>query len=987
MPGRRTAIGILTLLAALASTVAALDPSKPLSQYSRALWTTANGLPDNFVQALIQTRDGYLWLGTTEGLVRFDGTQFTVFDTRNTPAMRHNSVIALCQDRRGTLWIGTSGGGIVLYRDGRFTATYDTANGLPNNYIRSIYEDRGGDIWITAHAGGLVRFRDGRFQIFNKRDGLPSDSLRTLFQDSRGDLWIGTDEDGMCLMQGRSIRCSGKESGLRSNQIRAIHEDRQGRLWVGTRAGGLHVLEGGRFRPVAGIAAVAVRAIVEDRHGNLWIGTEGAGLWRMQQGRIARLTPREGLPHSFVRAMLEDSEGNLWLGTRGGLFRLRDKKVETWTTTEGLVNDDVRVLLAEPSGRVWFGTRAGLSLLDHGAVRPIRLSREWTRDVVRTLARTPDGVIWIGADTGLFRVRGGSVARVKLPLPDEAPAVRVLFADSRGRLWIGLWNRLYVYERGRLSDAAAKIAQPLSGVNALAEDRDGTLWIGTEEGLYALKDHAATRFTSREGLSHDRVTSLYADSGGALWIGTRGGLTRLRDGRFACFRRRDGLLSDNILQVAEDRFEHLWLTSRRGIMRVRKQELEEFAEKRRDYLRAVSFDTSDGMRSAECNGAEQPAAAMTPDGRMWFPTVAGAVVFDPRSLRETPAPPRIVMERVISEGKVWPAGAGSLRLGAGSSDLEIQFTAISLGAPERVRFRYRLDGYDEGWVESGGRRFASYTNLPPGQYRFRAIAFANDGSWPREEASLELTLEPHFYQTAWFYLLCGCALLALAWMAHRARMLSVHRRYAAVLEERARIAREIHDTLMQGVTGVSLQLEAASRRLPEDPHEAKSRMERALTRLDEVVAEARRTILELRSTGCSEADAESALQEMAARISEEHGVQIQLKVEGQKRALPPPVCVQLAKIAREAAVNAVRHSRASSVTLVLRYEATAVRLLACDDGRGFDPARTGESHFGLTGMRERARSIGGSVEIHSRPGAGTEVEVRVPVRSGARGVE
>jgi signal transduction histidine kinase len=386
------------------------------------------------------------------------------------------------------------------------------------------------------------------------------------------------------------------------------------------------------------------------------------------------------------------------------------------------------------------------------------------------------------------------------------------------------------------------------------------------------------------------------------------------------------------------------------------------------------------MRSAECNGGEQPAGTMTADGRMWFPTVAGAVVFDPRSLHDTPPPPRVVIERVLSQGKAWPAAAGPVEVGAGAGDLEIQFTAISLGAPERVRFRYRLDGYDQDWVESGGRRSAYYTNLPPGRYRFRAIAYANDGSWPREEASLEVRLAPRFYQTVWFTLLCGGAILLLGWGAYRARMVSVHRRYQAVLEERARIAREIHDTLMQGVTGVSLQLEAATRRLPEEPLEAKSRMQRALARLDEVVAEARRTILELRTPGAPEEDPEEPIREMAERMSQEHGVRVELRIEGQKRALAPQVCMQLAKIAREAAANAIRHSGASRVELVLRYEPREVRLLTSDDGRGFDPALPAGAHFGLTGMRERARELGGRVEIHSRPGSGTDVEVVVPVR-------
>ncbi len=973
-------ISLAVLLAGVP--LSGLDSDKPPSQYSQASWQLADGLPDNFVQALLQTRDGYLWLGTNEGLVRFDGMQFTVFDTRNTPALRHNSVVTLCEDRTGALWIGTSGGGVAVYRDGRWVRTYDTSNGLPNNYIRSIYEDREGRIWITAHGGGLVCLRDGKFHAITTKDGLPSDSLRTVFQDAGGSLWIGADEDGVCVMRGSSLRCFGFKDGLRSNQIRAFHQDRQGRIWVGTRAGGLHTFEGGRFRPIMLIPQIpggAVRTILEDRHGSLWVGTEGAGLIRIRAGEVARLTAREGLPHNFVRALLEDREGNLWVGTRGGLFRLRDRKVQSWTTTDGLVSDDVRALLAEPSGRVWIGTRAGLSLLHRGVVRRVRLSREWSRDTVRTLARASDGSIWVGADTGLFRWKNGSVVRIAVPASEPRLAVRVLLPGRAGRMWIGAWDRLLLCEGTHCADITARLGPPPQGISALAEDRDGTLWIGTDQGLIAFGTHGVARFTSRDGLSHDRVTCLYLDGESALWIGTRGGLTRLKDRQFSVFRQRHGLLSDNILYVAEDRHRHMWLTSRRGIMRIRKQELLDFAEGRIAELHPVVFDTSDGMKSAECNGDAHPAGAMTPDGRMWFPTVAGVVVLDPANLRAAPAPPRVLIERVLAGQKSCPMASSPVRVPAGTENLEIQFTAISLSAPERVRFHYRLEGYDADWTETRGRRSAWYTRLPPGSYRFRVLADAYDGSWPKREASLDLVVEPRFYQTGWFYLLCAGSMAILGSAVYRVRMLSMRRRYEAVLRERLRIAREIHDTLMQGVTGVSLQLETAARRLPSDPGEAKVRMSRALARLDQVLAEARRTICELRARGLLDQDPGCALQELVRDFAADHGVQFEFRVEGRRQPVPPHVCAHLVSIAREAVFNAIRHSGASKLRLLLKYERGGVRLLAMDDGCGFDASHLSGAHFGVTGMQERARSAGGRLMIHSRPGEGTTVEVELPL--------
>jgi ligand-binding sensor domain-containing protein/signal transduction histidine kinase len=967
-------------LAAMATATPALDPGKPPSQYSQARWQVDAGLPDNYVQTLLPTRDGYLWLGTTEGLVRFDGMRFAVFDTRNTAALRHNSVVALCQDRTGALWVGTSGGGIAVYRDGQFVASYDVSKGLPNNYIRSIYEDRDGAIWITAHAGGLVRFRNGRFEAITMRDGLPSDSLRVVLQDSEGTLWVGTDEDGICRMRGGSLECFGRDSGLRSRQIRALFQDSKGRIWAGTRAGGLHRFDGRRFRPVplaAEIPAAAVRAILEDRQGNLWVGTEGAGLLRLRGEQVSRLTTREGLPHNFVRALAEDREGNLWLGTRGGLFRLRDKKVETWTTNEGLINDDARALLADAAGRVWIGTRAGLNLIENGAVHTIRLTHEWTRDVVRSLAATPGDSIWIGADTGLFRWKNGSVTAV--PLPEAAP-VRVVLARRGGELWVALWNRLLLMDAGGFRDVSSSLSAPLEGINAMAEDRKGRLWIGTEQGLLSFDGRSTVRYTSRDGLAHDRITSLHVDKDNVLWIATRGGLTRFASGEWRVFRRRDGLLSDNVLHVSEDRQGHLWLTSRRGITRIDKRELQAFAEGRISELHPVSFDTSDGMRSAECNGEAQPAGAMTPDGRMWFPTVAGVVVFDPQNLRAAPAPPRVVIERIIAGQKAWQVWPRPLRVRPGSGSLWFEFTAISLSAPERVRFRYRLEGYDTDWTETERDRTAYYANLRPGNYRFRVLADAKDGSWPREEASAEIVLEPHFHQTVAFYLLCAAAMAALAAAAYRARMITLRRRYEAVLEERARIAREIHDTLMQGVTGVSLQLDSAARRLPAEPQEAKRRMDRALARLDEVVAEARRTILELRSNG-QPSSLEQPLLELARILRAEYGIEMEFLVEGSRGALPETLCRHLVSIAREAVFNAVRHSGASRIRLRVEHGRGAVRLVVADNGCGFDATRSAHEHFGLTGMRERANSLGGKLEIHSSPGAGTTVEAELPLES------
>jgi ligand-binding sensor domain-containing protein len=965
----------------------ALDPATSISQYSHTVWRAGDGLPDNFVQALLQTKDGYLWIGTAEGLVRFDGLQFTVFDTRNTPALRHNSVVALCELRNGALWVGTSGGGVTTYENGRFTGALTTSNGLPNNYVRSIYETRDGSVWITAHGGGLVKINDGRILTYTVKDGLPSDSLRLVYEDRRGTLWVGADEDGLCSFRNGRFRCYGRQNGLTSNQIRAMHEDRAGRLWVGTRAGGLLLFDGARFRlhrPPGHSSNLAVRTILEDRDGNLWIGTEGAGLYRMQKGRFDAFTAREGLPHSFVRSIAEDQDGNLWLGTRGGLCRLRDRQVETWTTSEGLLNDNVRAIFEDKDGVVWIGNTSGVNRLVKGRLLPVRLSPEWSRDVVRAIAQSRGGTIWIGADTGLFSWRGGHVRRFPGDLKGPPPRVRALLEDRQGRLWVGAEDGLFVVEGPGTVQYSRVAGLPPGSINAIAAGRGGSLWFGCEGGLAYYSGGTFRIYTSREGLPDNRVAAIHIDAGNVLWAATQGGLARMRDGKITAFTRRDGLLRDFVLSLVEDRHGHFWLSSRRGVSRIAKSDLEAFASGHIGELHPVSFDTADGMNSEECNGDSQPAGLMTRDGRIWFPTVQGVVVFDPASIRAKRAPPRVVVERVVAGAKAFPAQSGSLSLPPGTSDLEVQFTAISLSAPERVRFRYRLDGYDAGWIDTGRRRSAWYTNLSPGRYRFRVVAYSNDGSWPREESSLALDLKPRFYQTAWFSVLCGAALAGLALLAYRLRVIGIHRRYQAVLEERARIAREIHDTLMQGVTGISLQLEAASLKLPEDPAEAKGRLVRALERLDQVLAEARHCILELRAPIPPERELALPLRRLADELAGPRGMAVDVEVQGEPRPLPEKVRSHLLSIAREAITNSVLHSSASRLRLVLSFHPDEVRLLAADNGRGFDAGRLDDAHFGLLGMRERAAEIGAQLAIRSAPGNGAEISVAVPA-AGRRG--
>jgi ligand-binding sensor domain-containing protein/two-component sensor histidine kinase len=966
----------------------ALDPRTPITQYHSTVWTTAQGLPDSFIQAMAQTPNGYLWLGTQEGLARFDGHRFTHFDTRNTPNLKHNSIVALNAARDGTLWIGTSGGGVTWYDGRAFTRSFTTANGLPNNYIRNIYEDPSGQILLTAHEGGLARYADQRFQTLNKSHGLTTDSLRTALVDRAGRLWIGTDEEGLLRLANNRLESIPGPPGLGNNQIRMLYEDRAGRLWIGTRNGGLHLHSDGRYRSYTrrdGLPSNSIRAMLEDRHGNLWIGTESGGLARFRDGRFSVLDTSTGLPHNFVRSLHEDRDGNLWVGTRGGLVRLRERRVTTLTTSDGLAHDHVRTLLEDARGRLWAGTALGLNLIRNGTVSLAMLSGDSAKDNLRSIGQGPTGRLWFGEERGLYCWQEGRIRRYGAADGLPEVLVRAVVETRQGHVWAGTAAGLYRMQISAPNPRFTRVLTPLSSeedeFRGILEAPDGTLWIGTGEGLLHLNHDQWRRYTSADGLANNFITTLALSSEGGLWIGTRGGLSRFHHGKFHFFTRRDGLLSDNILGAVEDDYGHLWLSSPRGVSRLDRQQLHRFQHGQSRELRPISFDASDGMRSADCSGHAQPSAAKTRDGRLWFPTVQGMVGFHPQAAAIPTSKPHVLVENAFAGKLALSLTENAIQVPAGANDLEIQFTAIRLAAAERLRFRYRLEGYDEDWVDAGSRRTAFYTNLPPGEFTFRVAVHENGGP-SLDEALLPVRIAPRYYQTSWFLLLTialAAALIAGAAISlYRLRLAYIQRRYELVLAERTRIAREVHDTLMQGVTGISLQLEVASQQILDSPAAAKTRVDRALTRLDAVLAEARQCILELRAHDPVEGDLGRAVTTLVQELSEGHAITTRVAVDGDPRKLSPRVETELLRIAREAITNALVHSGASVLEVSLRFEPRHVRLLLCDDGKGFDLQQIPYSHFGIRGMRERAQQLGAEWQLRSAPGAGTAVEVAVP---------
>jgi signal transduction histidine kinase/ligand-binding sensor domain-containing protein/CheY-like chemotaxis protein len=773
------------------------DEVRPLAQYGREVWQTEQGLPQNSIQAILQTRDGYLWLGTQEGLARFDGVRFVVFDKTNTAAIRHNSIQALLETRDGSLWIATYVGGLARLKDGQFTA-YSTAEGLPDDQVLSLLEDRAGTLWAGTR-GGLARLDDGgRFSTFRMREGLLDNRVWALHEDRQGALWIGTDGGLNRLHEGHFSALTARE-GLPPAAVHAMREDAEGVLWVGTY-GGLARVEQGRvtrvYTSADGLANNLIWTLATDRQGSLWIGTSN-GVSRLAGGRLESLTPADGLANGLVRALAEDREGSFWIGTNGGgLTRLKSTRFVRYGAREGLPSEITRCMVEDGRGAVWIGTDAGLGRLEGGRLTAVGAKQGFTDARVFSLHVDRKGTLWIGTHgEGLWSYAGGRFRSLRLKdgLPSEI--VRSIAEDREGALWIGTESGLAVLRDGRFTAYGRGAGLPSAQVFTILEARDGTLWLGTGRGLVARRGGRFESLGTAEGLRSTVVFALYEDEDepGTIWIGTDGGgLHRWREGRLRAFTARDGLVDDLVVQILDDRRGRLWMTSNRGASSVPKRELAEFFDGRRMRVEAAAWGTADGMPSGECHGGSQPAGWRTRDGRLWFPTLKGAAVVDPARLGTNRVPPPVVIEEVLVDRQLFDL-RGQGRVPPGRRDFEFHYTALSLLAPGKVRFQYRLEGFDEGWVDAGARRAAYYTRLPPGDYRFRVKAANDDGLWNEKGAALAFAVLPRFFETRWFVALAVLGGMGLAAGGLRLRLRHMRRRQQeleALVEARTRDVRE-----------------------------------------------------------------------------------------------------------------------------------------------------------------------------------------------------
>ena len=786
-------ISLLFSVMLLSEPAFALDPQKAITQYLHKEWGPEQGFTQRDVFSIVQTRDGYLWLATIDGLVRFDGMRFTVFNKTNTKELGQNYLKVLFEDRAGALWIGTYGSGLTQLKDGKFTS-YTTDAGLSNGVIWAICESRDGSLWIGT-SNGLNRFKDGKFTVYTTKDGLSSDYIRAVYEDKDGTLWVGTNKGVNRLKDGRFTGYDLIDSSGNSKimPVYAICEMRDGSLWFGLYGGGLNRLKGGKltaYTKKEGLSSDLVFSLYEDGDGNLWIGTHGGGVNRFANGRLDSSTKGGGWSTGSVIPFCQDREGSLWIGKLGlsGLHRLRDGNLLFYRATEGLASEDASAICAGRDGSMWItADNGGLRQFKEGKFIIHENKNKAGNSVGRSIIESVDGSIWVGFDGGgLVRFKDGrfTIYTTKDGLSNNT--VFSLYEDMTGGIWVGTDDGLNLFKDGRFTVYSKKDGLSNTTVRAIRGTADGRILLGTNGGLICFKDGGFTAYTTEEGLSHNLVRSIYEDKEGTLWIGTLGGgLNRFKDGKFMAISFNEEI--SEAYNLIEDDRGNLWISNGQGIFRASKAELNNQADGKASSVDLFGFGLVDGL-TLGIYGGTTPIVCKTRDGKLWYPVRNGITIIDPDNIKRNTLIPPVVIEQVIVDKNVIDT-RHQVDLSPGRGELEFHYAALSFLVPENVKFKYMLEGYDEEWIDAGTRRVAYYTNIPPGKYRFRVIACNNDGFWNETGISLEFHLRPHFYQTTWFYSLCAMAMIATIVGTYRVRIAQLRKRekeLARRIDERTR---------------------------------------------------------------------------------------------------------------------------------------------------------------------------------------------------------
>ncbi len=794
---------LLGLLLATAGSAWALEPGKPLTQFPSRTWQAENGLPQNSILSLVQTADGYLWGGTYEGLVRFDGVRFTVFDPENTPALPDRFIWSLARGQDGTLWIGT-GSGLAGMREGSFFRV-TPPQGITLRNLRRLLPTRDGSLWITTAGHGLLRLSQGHFQVWRAGDGIGSDHVDALAEDAAGNLWVAS-QGGLLRWDGAAFQ-KGPAFADTHSRVLSLALDRDGTLWAGTLNGLVYRLRDGMMHPVpeASLPGTPIGVLLVDRPGTLWVGSTDRGLLRLTNGQRSVLETPSGLEGDAILALLEDAEGNLWMGTESrGLHRLKDGRFSPYGRPEGVAHDMMAALHESHDGSLWFATLGGgLTRMKDGEMTHWTTREGLPSNRVLAIAEARDGGLWLGTQRGVSRWQAGTITRSLGGAEGLHGGVRTVHEDEQGTLWAGTHLGLARWKGKHFELLSPRDGWPDAAITVLHPRAAGGFWVGSVDGsLGSVQADRLTPLASWDKTLAGAILTLHEEADGTLWIGSTTGLLRWKAGRLTRFTRAEGLFDDIILQAMPDGRGNLWLGCNKGIFRVSLEELEAVAGGRLAQVRSRLFGTDDGMRSPECNSVGWPSGLRTRDGRLWFPTIRGAVVYDPEhEVAPVASPSPVLLEEVRVDGRTVPASQWGL-IPPGAERVEIHYTSPSLGTPQRLRFRYQLEGLDKDWVEAGPeQRKADYTHLPPGDYRFLVMALSTEDGQTAPVAALRLQQQPRLHETLLFRAACALAgalvLSGGVWLRLRGHRLRERELQARVEERTTELSarlQELQDT-------------------------------------------------------------------------------------------------------------------------------------------------------------------------------------------------
>jgi len=981
--------------------ILAQDPPLQISQYAHTSWTNREGADLGVVFAMAQTPDGYLWIAGSFGLFRFDGVRFVPWKPPNGESLP-SSPYSLLASRDGTLWIGTYRG-LASWNGREFTRQHPDVG---SDFVTSLLEGHDGTVWagVLAKRGRLCAFRNKQVRCSEPEGGF-GEFVWSLAEDRAGNLWVGA-ESGVWRWSQTPQRYP--MPGLRMGDLITTAS---GDILAGVMGGGLRQVAGDHLVPYSFRRAgrrdgriadrdVKSNKLLRDRDGGLWIGTQSLGLIHVKDDQADMFTRAEGLSGNISCSLFEDREGNVWYGSHKGLDRFRKLSVSTLSAKQGLPDELTRSIVATRDGSMWVGTRNGLARWKDGMSTVYNQHNGLPDSQVYSLYEDADGRLWVSTARGLVYFVAGRFINV-----DAGPSNEIysMSGDTAGNLWLSGNKGLARLYRDRFVDnfSWATFGRQ-SPARAIAADRGGVwlaFWttVGVSYGVSYVRDgKIEATYTSAQGVGEGHIAGLRLDAEGAVWAATgSGGLSRIKDGHVITLSVANGLPCNSVHWSMLDDSGALWVYAVCGLARVAHDDLAAWIADPSRRVTATLWGGADGVPlQVQAPNHFNPPVAKGLDGKIWSTGVAEVQVFDPAHMPSNPVPPPIHIETLVADHRHYTIADG-VRLPPLVRDITIEFAALTLADPKSTRFRYRLEGHDNDWQEVVDRRLATYTNLPPGNYRFRVKAANNSGVWNEQGALLEFSILPAFYQTTWFRVLCAVVLIGLAWggfqLRMRMRIRRLQQQFEATLDarvaERTRIARDLHDTLLQRFHGLLLQFQAGFNLLPDRPRESKEVLGRAIDQVAEAITEGRDAVQGLRTSVQEANKLSESLRELAQALAKEGGdaTLLHVEVQGTPQDLHPLVRDETFHIAAEALRNAFAHANAHQVSLEIHYDEQQLKVRVRDDGKGIAPEvlRSGgrEGHFGMSGMRERAELVGGTLAMRSGPDMGTEVEFSC---SGAR---